>query len=59
MATTTPAFSTRTRVAPGALGRTSRNPAAPWRHIDLVLIGAVAAASALGALMIFSSTRGP
>jgi rod shape determining protein RodA len=58
MATTTPAFSTRTRVAPGALGRTSRNPAAPWRHVDLVLIGAVAAVSALGALMIFSSTRG-
>jgi len=58
MATTAPAFSTRTRVAPGALGRTSRNPAAPWRHIDLVLIGAVAAASVLGALMIFSSTRG-
>ena len=36
-ATTT--FSTRERVAPGALGRLSRNPAAPWRHIDLVLVG--------------------
>jgi rod shape determining protein RodA len=55
-ATTT--FSTRNRVAPGALGRLSRNPAAPWRHIDMVLIGSVAAVSALGCLMIFSATRG-
>jgi len=55
MATT---FSTRTRVAPGALGRTSRNPAAPWRHMDFSLIGAIAAVSALGCLMIFSATRG-
>lgn len=56
MAATT--FSTRNRVAPGALGRLSRNPAAPWRHIDMVLIGSVAAVSALGCLMIFSATRG-
>jgi rod shape determining protein RodA len=55
MATT---FSSRTRVAPGALGRTSRNPAAPWRHMDFSLIGAIAAVSALGCLMIFSATRG-
>jgi len=55
MATT---FSTRTRVAPGALGRTSRNPAAPWRHMDFALIGAIAAVSVLGCLMIFSATRG-
>jgi rod shape determining protein RodA len=54
----TTAFSTRTRVAPGALGRTSRNPAAPWRHLDLVLLGTIAAVSALGCLMIFSATRG-
>lgn len=54
----TTTFSTRTRVAPGALGRTSRNPAAPWRHLDLVLVGCVAAMSALGCLMIFSATRG-
>ncbi len=51
-------FSTRTRVAPGALGKTSKNPAAPWRHLDLVLVGCVVAVSALGCLMIFSSTRG-
>ncbi|MFP5255719.1 MAG: rod shape-determining protein RodA [Acidimicrobiia bacterium] len=54
----TTTFSTRTRVAPGALGRTSRNPAAPWRHMDFALLGAVAAVSALGCLMIFSATRG-
>ena len=56
MAATT--FSSRTRVAPGALGRLSRNPAAPWRHLDLVLVGCVVAVSALGCLMIFSATRG-
>jgi rod shape determining protein RodA len=54
----TTTFSSRTRVAPGALGRTSRNPAAPWRHLDLVLVGCIAAVAALGCLMIFSSTRG-
>jgi rod shape determining protein RodA len=55
MATT---FSSRTRVAPGALGRTSRNPAAPWRHLDFVLLGTIAAVAGLGCLMIFSATRG-
>ncbi len=55
MATT---FSTRGRVAPGALGRLSRNPSSPWRHVDLVLVGCVAAVGALGCLMIFSATRG-
>jgi rod shape determining protein RodA len=52
-------FTSRRPVAPGALGRMSRNPASPWRHVDLVLVGCVAAISALGCLMIFSSTRGP
>lgn len=56
MAATT--FSSRNRVAPGALGRLSRNPAAPWRHLDLVLVGCVVAVAALGCLMIFSATRG-
>jgi rod shape determining protein RodA len=54
----TTTFSMRTRVAPGALGRTSRNPAAPWRHLDLVLVGCIAAIGVLGCLMIFSATRG-
>jgi rod shape determining protein RodA len=35
-----------------------RNPASPWRHVDLVLVGAVLAVAALGCLMVFSSTRG-
>jgi rod shape determining protein RodA len=58
MATTTTPFSSRNPVAPGALGRISRNPAAPWRHLDLVLVGCIAAVGALGCLMIFSATRG-
>jgi rod shape determining protein RodA len=48
----------RPRIGPGALGRLSRNPGSPWRHVDLVLIGCIAAVGALGCLMIFSSTRG-
>ena len=51
-------FSVRRPVAPGALGRMSRNPSSAWRHVDLVLVGCVAAVSALGCLMIFSATRG-
>jgi rod shape determining protein RodA len=51
--------------APG-LGRGRRrdnswfHPRAPaaWKHVDLVLLGCAAAVSALGALMILSSTRG-
>jgi rod shape determining protein RodA len=54
----TTTFPGRTRVAPGALGKTSRNPAAPWRHLDLVLVGCIVAVGTLGCLMIFSSTRG-
>jgi rod shape determining protein RodA len=56
MATST--FSARPGLGPGALSRLSRNPASPWRHVDVVLIGCVAAVGALGCLMIFSSTRG-
>jgi rod shape determining protein RodA len=56
MATTV--FGGHNRVGPGALGRLSRNPSSPWRHIDLVLVGCVAAVGALGCLMIFSATRG-
>ena len=56
MATTT--FSSRRTVAPGALGKMSRNPSSAWRHVDLVLVGCIAAIGALGCLMIFSATRG-
>ena len=51
-------FTIRAPVAPGALGRMSRNPASAWRHVDLVLVGCVVAVGALGCLMIFSATRG-
>jgi rod shape determining protein RodA len=36
-----------------------RNPAAAWRHLDLVLVGAVLAVAVLGSLMVYSATRGP
>ncbi len=36
-----------------------RNPGGVWHHVDMVLIACVVAVSALGLLMIFSSTRGP
>ncbi|MEY2460366.1 MAG: rod shape determining protein RodA, partial [Acidimicrobiaceae bacterium] len=32
---------------------------AAWRHLDLVLLGCVVAVSLLGALMVYSATRGP
>src|SRR5690606_21000773 len=50
--------SSRRTVAPGALGKMSRNPSSAWRHVDLVLVGCIAAIAALGCLMIFSATRG-
>ena len=40
-------------------GRLSANPASPWRHLDLALVGTVAAISAIGTLMVYSATRGP
>jgi rod shape determining protein RodA len=36
-----------------------RNPAAAWRHLDLVLVGAVVSVACLGSLMVYSATRGP
>ena len=36
-----------------------RNPSAAWRHLDLVLVGCVAEIACLGALMVYSATRGP
>ncbi len=35
-----------------------RNPSAAWRHVDLILVGSVAAISLIGTLMVFSATRG-
>ena len=35
-----------------------QNPASPFRHVDPILVGCVAAVSAFGALMVYSVTRG-
>lgn len=46
---------------PGATRATTsmrRNPAAPWRHVDLLMLGSVTAISFIGTLMVYSSTRG-
>lgn len=40
-------------------GRLSSNPASPWRHLDLGLVGCVVAIAAMGVLMVYSATRGP
>ena len=34
-----------------------RDPAAPWRHVDVVLIVSTLAIAALGVLMVYSATR--
>src|SRR5262249_25588997 len=39
--------------------RLGRNPGAAWRHLDVVLVGCIAAVSLLGVLMVYSATRGP
>ena len=41
-----------------ALTNVDQDPGAAWRHVDWVLVAAVAAIAAVGALMIFSATRG-
>lgn len=35
-----------------------RDPSAPWRHLDVVLVGATLVVAALGVLMVYSATRG-
>jgi rod shape determining protein RodA len=34
-----------------------RNPGAPWRHLDVGLVGATIAVACLGTLMVYSATR--
>jgi rod shape determining protein RodA len=41
-----------------SLASLHRNPASPWRHIDAVLLGCIGSVAVLGALMVFSATRG-
>ena len=36
-----------------------RNPASPFRHVDVVLVICIAAVSLFGAVMVYSATRGP
>jgi rod shape determining protein RodA len=41
----------------GPASNLRRNPAAPWRHLDLALVGATVAVAAMGVLMVYSATR--
>ena len=41
-----------------ALTNVNQDPGAAWRHVDWILVAAVSAIAGLGALMIFSATRG-
>jgi rod shape determining protein RodA len=41
----------------GAGVRVRRDPAAAWRHLDLVLLASVAALAAFGVLMVYSATQ--
>jgi len=44
--------------SPRAMPRSpARDLAAPWRHVDLLLVGGVAAITAMSLLMIYSATR--
>ena len=36
---------------------TRRDAGAPWRHVDLVMLGAVLLAALLGLVMIYSATH--
>jgi rod shape determining protein RodA len=41
-----------------AVSSMRRNPSAPWRHVDLLLVGSVVAIALIGTVMVFSATRG-
>ena len=42
---------------PGRSALSQRTAAAPWRHVDIALLGAVLSIAALGVLMVYSATR--
>jgi rod shape determining protein RodA len=47
-----------TRTGRRPIASLRRDQAAPWRHIDWVLLAAVGCVAVLGLLMVFSATRG-
>lgn len=55
------AFTTLPNTGLSAASTVPRRPAASpaWRHVDMVLVGATAAITALGVLMVYSTTRIP
>ncbi|MGH9178617.1 MAG: rod shape-determining protein RodA [Acidimicrobiales bacterium] len=46
-----------TTALPGRATLSRRDGAAPWRHVDFTLLGAVLAIASLGVLMVYSATR--
>ena len=46
-----------TATMPGGASLSRRDGAAPWRHVDLTFLVAVAAIAALGVLMVYSASR--
>ncbi|MGH9281715.1 MAG: rod shape-determining protein RodA [Acidimicrobiales bacterium] len=46
-----------TTALPGRPVLARRDGAAPWRHVDLTLLGAVLAIASLGVLMVYSASR--
>ena len=47
--------------SPGTTGpdRSRRDPSAPWRHLDPVLLVCTLASRLIGVVMVYSATRGP
>ena len=46
-----------TTALPGRATYSGRDSAAPWRHLDVTLLGAVLAIAGLGVLMVYSASR--
>ncbi|MDP9387100.1 MAG: rod shape-determining protein RodA [Actinomycetota bacterium] len=46
-----------TAAVPRRASLSRRDPAAPWRHVDLALLASVVAIAGLGVLMVYSATR--
>ena len=53
----TPVGTARGTGAARGTGGSFRDVAAPWRHVDLVLVAATLAVAALGCLMVYSASR--